>query len=56
MNVYREKANAYTREYRKENPEKVLKWRISSAVRLLRANGYEVRERATEPAQKGTNE
>ncbi len=32
----------YVREYRRRNPEKVLRWRLNQAVNLLRRNGYTV--------------
>lgn len=33
----REKRNAYHREYRRQNPDKVIQWRINQAKRLLEA-------------------
>lgn len=42
MENYREKANEYRKNYRKQHPEKELQWRINHAIKLLRMHGYEV--------------
>ena len=39
--VYPEKA-AYTKAYREAHPEKVLQWKITGALKILKANGYTV--------------
>ena len=33
----REKRNAYHREYRRQNPDKVIQWRLNQARKLLEA-------------------
>ena len=38
----RAKMRDYTRRYRSEHPDRVLKSKITSAIRLLENNGYSV--------------
>lgn len=35
---------AYTKAYRDTHPEKVLQWKITAAIKLLKLNGYTVIE------------
>ena len=35
---------AYTKAYRNANPERVLKWKITAAIKVLKMNGYTVIE------------
>lgn len=32
----------YTKEYRAKNPDRVLKWKITAAIKILKENGYTV--------------
>lgn len=51
MGNYREKANEYRRNYRKQHPEKELQWRINNAVKLLQLHGYEVAKKEEKEGQ-----